>query len=86
MPACQTGTSALHAPAVNFLQHMMTDIKPPSTSTGLARIRDKKAVRRKREIALLALSLCLAVSALIFHEPFLVLVSVFPALASYSQR
>ena len=65
---------------------MMTDIKPPSASKGLARIRDTKAVRRKREIALLALSLCLAASALIFHEPFLVLVSVFPALASYSQR
>lgn len=65
---------------------MTTDIKPPPASRGLARIRDKKAVRRKREIALLALSLCLALSALIFHEPFLILMSVFPALASYSQR
>jgi len=52
----------------------------------IAKIKASKTTRRKREIALLMASVCLAAAALIFREPFLVLISVFPALASYSQR
>jgi hypothetical protein len=52
----------------------------------VAKIRAGKAMRRKREIALLLVALVLAAAALIVREPFLVLISVFPALASYSQR
>jgi hypothetical protein len=52
----------------------------------VARIKGNKTARRKREIALLLLSLGIAVAAFVFHEPFLILISVFPALASYGQR
>lgn len=58
----------------------------PSSHPSVARIKAKKEARRKREIALLLLSLGFAVAAFVFHEPFLILISVFPALASYSQR
>jgi len=63
----------------------------PSTNPSLpdpiiTRIKASKATRRKREIALLSLSFALAVAALLINEPFLVLISVFPALASYGQR
>jgi len=46
----------------------------------------RKAARRKREIALLALSLALVVAALAFDQAALILLAVFPALASYGQR
>ncbi|MET0232187.1 MAG: hypothetical protein ABW186_14730 [Rhodanobacteraceae bacterium] len=52
----------------------------------VSRLKARKATRRKREIALLALSLVLVVAALAFDQPALVLLAVFPALASYGQR
>lgn len=58
----------------------------PSNHPSVARIKARKAARRKREIALLLLSLGLAIAAFVFDQPFLILVSVFPALASYGQR
>lgn len=45
-----------------------------------------QAVRRRREIALLAIALGFVIAALLLHEPFLILMSIFPALASYGQR
>jgi hypothetical protein len=65
---------------------MATDANRASDNRPLARVRANKATRRKREIALLLASLGLAIGAFIFHEPFLILISIFPALASYSQR
>jgi|GEM_PF-3613737 type II secretory pathway component PulM len=46
----------------------------------------QRAARRRREIALLGLSLALVVAALLLGEPFLILAGLFPALASYGQR
>jgi len=57
-----------------------------SSSPTIARLKARKAARRKREIALLVLAFGLAVAALVFDQPVLVLISVFPALASYGQR
>lgn len=54
------------------------ELAPPPSKT--------KTVRRRREIALLALSLGFVIAALALHEPFLILISLFPALASYGQR
>ena len=65
---------------------MRTRANSPSGNPLVARIKASKATRRKREVALLAIALCIAAAALVFREPFLVLISVFPALASYSQR
>jgi hypothetical protein len=63
----------------------------PSTNTVaneplVSRLRARKATRRRREIALLALSLVLVVAALAFDQAALILLAVFPALASYGQR
>ena len=52
----------------------------------MARLRARKASRRRREIALLLLSLGFVAAAVAFDEPALILISVFPALASYGQR
>jgi len=52
----------------------------------VSRLKTRKAIRRNREIALLALSLVLVVAALAFDQPALILFAVFPALASYGQR
>lgn len=52
----------------------------------IARLRTRKETRRKREIALLLLALGFVAAAVVFDEPFLVLASIFPALASYGQR
>jgi len=49
----------------------------------VARSRARKEIRRKRE---LALSLAFVAAAIFFDEPALILISVFPALASYGQR
>ena len=57
-----------------------------SSHPSVVQIKAKKAARRKREIALLLLSLGFAGAAFVLHEPFLILISVFPALASYGQR
>jgi Na+/H+ antiporter NhaD/arsenite permease-like protein len=57
-----------------------------STRATIARLKRRKAIRRKREIALLALSFGIVLAAFALGEPFLVLVSLFPALASYGQR
>jgi hypothetical protein len=63
----------------------------PSTDSAsheplVSRLKASKATRRKREIALLMLSLALVVAALVTGQPALVLLAVFPALASYGQR
>ena len=63
----------------------------PSTNSSphdpiVTRLKASKATRRRREIALLILAAGLAAAALVLNEPVLVLVSVFPALASYGQR
>lgn len=65
---------------------MTTPANSPSGNPVVARIKASKATHRKREIALLAIALGLAAAALVLREPFLVLISVFPALASYGQR
>jgi hypothetical protein len=66
---------------------MMTDTHSTPRSKELAPQPSKtKMVRRRREIALLALSLGFVIAALALHEPFLILISLFPALASYGQR
>jgi len=57
-----------------------------STDPLVSRLKTRKAIRRNREIALLALSLVLVVAALAFDQPALILFAVFPALASYGQR
>jgi hypothetical protein len=59
--------------------------RSPRTPT-VARLRARKDMRRKRELALLALALAFVAAAIFFDEPALILVSVFPALASYGQR
>jgi hypothetical protein len=64
----------------------MTTAPSDSKSAALARIHRAKAKRRKREIALLVLAGALALAALICNEPALILISIFPALASYGQR
>ena len=64
----------------------MTTSNQPSPNPLVARIKARKAARRKREAALLLVALGFAVAAFVFQEPILILVSVFPALASYSQR
>jgi len=66
---------------------MMTGTPSTPRSKELATPQAKtQAVRRRREIALLALSLGFVLAALLLHEPFLILISIFPALASYGQR
>lgn len=52
----------------------------------VSRLKARKAIRRRREMALLALSVVLVVAALAFNQPALILFAVFPALASYGQR
>jgi hypothetical protein len=64
----------------------MARLNNPPTGGPVALIKAKKEARRKREIALLLVALGCVVGALVLREPFLVLVSVFPALASYGQR
>ena len=59
--------------------------RSPRTPT-VARLRARKTLRRRRELALLALALGFVAAAIFFDEPALILVSVFPALASYGQR
>jgi len=49
-------------------------------------LKTRKKSRRKREVALLVIALAFVMAAVIFREPILILVSVFPALASYGQR
>jgi hypothetical protein len=58
----------------------------PLATRPLAKIRADKATRRKREIALLLVSLCIVIASVVLREPFLILVSIFPALASFGQR
>jgi hypothetical protein len=69
-----------------FPPSRMTLSNHSSPSPLVAKIKASKAVRRKREAALLLVALGFAIAAFVFQEPFLILVSVFPALASYSQR
>lgn len=69
----------------------MTILSPNSRddsriSPTVARLRTRKETRRKREIALILLALGFVAAAVVFDEPFLILVSIFPALASYGQR
>jgi hypothetical protein len=65
---------------------MATQTNRASDNRLLAKVRADKATRRRREIALLLASLGLVIGAFVFQEPFLILISVFPALASYSQH
>lgn len=62
-----------------------SETRAPRTPT-VARLRTRREIRRKREIALLALSLAFVAAAVVFREPALILIGVFPALASYGQR
>jgi len=65
----------------------ITRSEPRSQRTPtVARSRARKEIRRKRELALLALSLAFVAAAIFFDEPALILISVFPALASCGQR
>src|SRR5262249_11325945 len=70
---------------------MMTVTSPDSRndstlSPTIARLKARKETRRKREIALLLLSGVFVLAAFALGEPALILISVFPALASYGQR
>jgi len=65
---------------------VMTSTDTVSKDPLVSRMKARKATRRKREVALLALSLMLVVAALAFDQPALILLAVFPALASYGQR
>jgi hypothetical protein len=62
---------------------------PTPTQTlhhAVTKLKARKAARRRREIALLAIASAFVVAALVLREPFLILVSIFPALASFGQR
>lgn len=65
---------------------MIESIESVSRERLVSHLKARKAARRKREVALLALSLALVVASLAFDQPALVLLAVFPALASYGQR
>jgi hypothetical protein len=68
---------------------MITNSADPghgSANPVVRRLRARKESRRRREIALLALSLVFVAAAIWLDEPALILISVFPALASYGQR
>lgn len=66
---------------------MMTGTPSTSRNKELAAPQAKtQAARRRREIALLSIALGFVIAALLLHEPFLILMSIFPALASYGQR
>ena len=65
---------------------VMISTHTASTDPLVSRLKARKAARRKREIALLTLSVVLVIAALAFDQPALILLAVFPALASYGQR
>jgi hypothetical protein len=65
---------------------MNTSTIPGSYASRCERARARRALRRRIEIALLVVALCLVLAAIAFHKPVLILLSIIPALASHMRR